>query len=91
VDLASLLASGIIQGLLAFIAVQGKENLLHLAAGAVEGILGLLLLAYSPDTAVSLIPPPPWLAASLPILTTVDQTLVLTDVTEVIRKGRAEH
>jgi hypothetical protein len=47
-DLASLLvfgplllASGIIQGFVAFIAVREKESLLHLAAGGVEGRVAL--------------------------------------------------
>ncbi len=50
-----LLASGIMQGMIAFIAVTGKASLHHLAAGAVEGILGLLLMAYPLNTGVSLV------------------------------------
>jgi len=50
-----LLASGIMQGMIGFVAVTGKESLHHLAAGCVEGILGLLLMAYPLDTGVSLV------------------------------------
>ncbi len=50
-----LLASGLAQGMFGFIAVTGKESLLHLAAGGVEGILGLWLMAAPLDTGFSLV------------------------------------
>jgi uncharacterized membrane protein HdeD (DUF308 family) len=61
-DLASLLvfgplllASGIAQGLVGFIAVKGRESLLHLLAGGIEGCLGLWLLSAPPETAGSVV------------------------------------
>jgi uncharacterized membrane protein HdeD (DUF308 family) len=61
-DLASLLvfgplllASGITQGLVGFIAVKGRESLLHLLAGGIEGIFGLWLMTAPLDTAGSLV------------------------------------
>jgi uncharacterized membrane protein HdeD (DUF308 family) len=50
-----LVASGIAQGLVGFIAVRGRESLLHLLAGGIEGGLGLWLLNAPPDTAGSLV------------------------------------